>query len=90
VPNLDFVEMPLNQNRARCCGAGGGLWSYNNSVALNSASERLEKDAAPLGVSALVTACPTCHLNFRFAATKRQIDIKVLDLMEILEFATLE
>jgi Fe-S oxidoreductase len=85
VPNLDFVEMPLNRNRARCCGAGGGLWSYNNSVALNSASERLTKDMAPLGVSTLATACPTCHLNFRFAAAKQQMGIKVVDLMEIVE-----
>jgi Fe-S oxidoreductase len=85
VPNLELVEMLLNQNRARCCGAGGGLWSYNNSVALNSASERLKKDVAPLGVSALVTACPTCHLNFRFAALKQRMGIKVLDLMEIVE-----
>jgi Fe-S oxidoreductase len=85
VPNLDLVEMRLNRNRARCCGAGGGLWSYNNSVALNSASERLEKDVAPLGVSALVTACPTCYLNFRFAAVKQRIGIKVVDLMEIVE-----
>jgi Fe-S oxidoreductase len=85
VPNLDLVEMPLNRNRARCCGAGGGLWSYNNSVALNSASERLTKDVAPLGVSTLVTACPTCHLNFRFAAVKQQMGIKVVDLMEIVE-----
>lgn len=85
VPNLDLVEMPLNRNRARCCGAGGGLWSYNNSVASNSASERLTKDVAPLDVSALVTACPTCHLNFRFAATKQKMGIKVVDLMEIVE-----
>jgi Fe-S oxidoreductase len=85
VPNLDLVEMPLNRNRARCCGAGGGLWSYNNSVALNSASERLTKDVAPLGVPTLVTACPTCHLNFRFAETKQRMGIKVVDLMEILE-----
>jgi len=85
VPNLDLVEMPLNRNRARCCSAGGGLWSYNNSVALNSASERLTKDVAPLGVSTLVTACPTCHLNFRFAETKQRMGIKVADLMEILE-----
>jgi Fe-S oxidoreductase len=85
VPDLDFVEMPLSQSRARCCGAGGGLWSFNNAVALNSASERLVKDVAPLGVSTLVTACPTCHLNFRFASVKKQMGIKILDLMEIVE-----
>jgi glycolate oxidase len=88
VPNLDLVEMPLNQNLARCCGAGGGLWSFNNSVAMNSAVERMVKDVIPLGVSALVTACPTCHMNFRYAAVKKSFGIKVYDLMEIVESAT--
>jgi Fe-S oxidoreductase len=88
VPNLNFVEMPFNRNRARCCGAGGGLWSFNNSVATNSAVDRLVKDATPLGVSALVTACPTCHINFRNASVRKSLGIKVYDLMEIVESAT--
>jgi len=89
LPNLDFVEMSLNRNLARCCGAGGGLWSFNNSVAMNSALERLVKDVASLGVSALVTACPTCNINFRYASVKKSMGIKVYDLMEIVESATL-
>jgi len=88
VPNLDFIEMQFNRNRARCCGAGGGLWSFNNSVATNSAIERLVKDVTPLGVSALVTACPTCHINFRNASVRKSLGIKVYDLMEIVECAT--
>jgi len=88
MPNLDFVEMPLNRNSARCCGAGGGLWSFNNSVAMNSAVERLVKDVAPLGASTLVTTCPTCHINLRYASVKKSIGIKVYDLMEIVESAT--
>jgi len=88
VPNLDLVEMRLNRNLARCCGAGGGLWSFNNSVAMNSAHERLVKDVAPLGVSALVTACPTCNINFRYASIKKSMGIKVYDLMEIVESAS--
>jgi len=88
VPNLDLAEMPLNRNLARCCGAGGGLWSLNNSVAMNSALERLVRDVAPLGVSVLVTACPTCHINFRYASVKKSMGIKVYDLIEIVESAT--
>jgi Fe-S oxidoreductase len=88
VPNLDLVEMPLNRNRARCCGAGGGLWSYNNTVAMNSALERLVNDVTPLGVSALVTACPTCHINLRYASVKKSLVIRVYDVMEMLESAT--
>ncbi len=87
VPNLHLVEMPLNRNLARCCGAGGGLWSFNNSVATNSAVERLVKDVAPLGVSALVTACPTCHINLRNASVRKSLGIRVYDLMEIVESA---
>jgi len=90
VPNLDLVEMPLSRNRARCCGAGGGLWSFNNAVAMNSALERLVVDVDPLDVSALVTACPTCHINFRYASVKKSMRTKVYDLMEILESATQE
>jgi len=88
VPNLNFVEMPLNRNRSRCCGAGGGLWSFNNSVATNSAVERLVKDVTPLGASALVTACPTCHVNLRNASVRKSLGIKVYDLVEIVESAT--
>jgi len=88
VPNLDLVEMPLSRNRSRCCGAGGGLWSFNNSVATDSAVDRLVKDVAPLGVSALVTACPTCHINLRNASVRKSLGIKVYDVMEIMESAT--
>lgn len=88
VPNLDFVEMPLVKNRSRCCGAGGGLWSYNNTVATKCAEERLVKDAKPLGVSALATACPTCHINLRNASVRKSLGIKVYDLIEIVGSAT--
>ncbi len=88
VPSLDFAEMPLSKNRSRCCGAGGGLWSFNNQVATNSAVERLIKDVAPMGVSALVTTCPTCNINFRNASARKSLKIRVYDLMEIVESAT--
>ena len=88
VPDLDFTEMALNRDRARCCGAGGGLWSFNNQVASNSAAERLVKDVTPLGTSTLVTACPTCHINFRNASARKSLGIKVCDLTEIVDSAT--
>ncbi len=88
VPNLDFVEMPLNQQRSRCCGAGGGLWSYNNTVATNCATEKLIRDVTPLGVSTLITACPSCHINLRNASARSTLAIKVYDMAELVESAT--
>jgi len=90
VPKLAFIEMPLSRNRSRCCGAGGGLWSFNNSVAVNCASDRLVKDVVPLGVSALVTACPTCHINLRNASVRKSLGIRIYDVMEVVESAMLK
>lgn len=90
VPRLAFIEMPLSRNRSRCCGAGGGLWSFNNTTAVNCASERLIKDVIPLGVSTLITACPTCHINLRNASARKSLGIRVYDIMEIVESAILK
>jgi Fe-S oxidoreductase len=87
VPKLSFIEMPLKRNRSRCCGAGGGLWSYNNTVANDCATERLVKDAVPLGVSALTTACPTCHINLRNAAARNTPEIKIYDIIELVDLS---
>jgi Fe-S oxidoreductase len=84
VPNLRLVEMPLSKRRARCCGAGGGLWSFNYRVSVNSAYTRLASDVAPLGVGVLTTACPTCQVNLRHASVKKSLSIKIYDITEIL------
>lgn len=83
VPNLRLVEMPLSRRRARCCGAGGGLWSFDYPVSVDSAYARLANDAVPLGVDVLATACPTCHVNLRHASVKNLLGIKISDIMEI-------
>ena len=85
IPKLELVEMPLSRSRSRCCGAGGGLWSYNTEVSMNSASTRLVKDVVPLDVNLLTTCCPACYMNFRYTAIKRSIPVKVCDVMEVVE-----
>ncbi len=87
IPDLKFVEMPLSKSRSRCCGGGGGLWSYSNTASINSASARLEKDVVPLNVNALATACPTCQMNLRYASIRKSIPIKICDFAEIAEVA---
>jgi len=83
VPNLQLVEMPLSRSRARCCGGGGGLWTFNNRVSMNSASTRILNDVAPMNVDVLATACPACHMNFRYTSVRKSVHIKTYDIMEI-------
>jgi len=87
IPELQFVEMPLSKSRSRCCGGGGGLWSYNNRVSLDSAFTRLVKDVVPLNVSVLATACPICQMNLRYASIRNSIPIRVCDFAEIADVA---
>ena len=89
IPKLELVEMPLSRSRARCCGAGGGLWSYNTEVSMNSASTRLTEDVAPLNVDLLTTCCPACHMNLRYTTIKRSIPVKIYDVMEVVERSVL-
>jgi len=89
IPRLELVEMPLSRSQARCCGAGGGLWSYNTEVSMNSASTRLTKDVVPLNVDLMTTCCPACHMNLRYTAIKRLIPVKICDIMEVVERSVL-
>lgn len=86
VPNLAFAEMPLNRQLARCCGGGGGLWSSNNRVSMESAYLRL-KDLEPRKAEVLATACPLCQMNLRYAASRKSIPLKVCSVSEIVESA---
>lgn len=90
IPSLKLIEMPMNRNCARCCGGGGGLWSFNNNVSLESTQKRIKEDLIPTNVNILTTACPQCQLNFRFASrTKALADktLKIYDITELFELA---
>ncbi len=90
IPNLNLVEMPLNKDCARCCGGGGGLWTFNNEVSLESTQKRLKEDYIPTKVNILTTACPQCQLNFRFASRINNLthnSIKIYDITELFNLA---
>jgi len=90
IPNLKLIEMPLNRNCARCCGGGGGLWTFNNQVSLETTQKRLLEDFLPINVKILTTACPQCQLNFRFASRSSSIPknlIEICDITELIELA---
>jgi Fe-S oxidoreductase len=87
IPDLTLAEMPLNRQLARCCGGGGGLWSFNHQVSMNSAYLRL-KDLQPLKADALTTACPLCQMNFRYTSVRKSVPTKVCDITEIVALAS--
>jgi heterodisulfide reductase subunit D len=83
IEGITLVEMDKNRQFSTCCGGGGGLPSIDPKMVMEIAYRKLEREVVPLGVDALVTACPMCHLNFKFTSLKKKMPLKVYDLNEI-------
>lgn len=84
VPGVELVEPLFSRNKSRCCGGGGGVWAVNYRASMDVASRRLAEDILPLGVEAVVSACPMCYLTFRTTVRRQKMPVKVLDLAEVI------
>jgi len=87
IPRLQLVEPNLSRERSRCCGGGGGFWGVNSSASMSLAHLRIEKDIMPLNVEALAVTCPLCYTNFLYTLKKHRVEMKVYDVMELMEMA---
>jgi Fe-S oxidoreductase len=83
IPALELVEMERIKEYAWCCGAGGGVKEAYPDFALWTANERIE-EAKATGAEALVTACPWCERNFRYALEQNGEKMKLYDTVELL------
>jgi Fe-S oxidoreductase len=84
IPGVQLVEMDRIKEYAWCCGAGGGVKESNPEFAKWTAVERI-KEAESTGADALVTACPHCVDNFKDAVKGCGSEIKIYDIVELLE-----
>ena len=90
IPGLRLVEPRLSRERSRCCGGGGGFWGVNSRASMSLAHVRIKEDIMPLNVEALTVTCPLCYTNFLYTLRRRTINMKVYDVMEIMEMALRE
>jgi heterodisulfide reductase subunit D len=83
IPGVKLVEIETNRETAMCCGAGGGLKSYDNELAKKIGADRV-KNAELTGAEILSTACPFCELNLESGRKENKSKIKVIDILELL------
>jgi len=77
----DLEEMESNREKARCCGAGGGVLKGYPELSLELSKRRLEE--MPEDVDYLITACPLCRTNLKRGEPK----VEILDIIDLLEMA---
>ncbi len=86
IPGLKLVEMDRIKEYAWCCGAGGGVNETNPEFATWTANERIE-EAEATGAGAIATACPWCEQVFSDTINEKGSNLKVFDVVELLEKA---
>lgn len=85
IPKVQLVDMNLNRSHERCCGGGGGLWTFNPNLSRNIAYTLLLEEALSLKVEAIVTACPMCYMNLKYTSRLKKINLQIYDLAEIVD-----
>jgi Fe-S oxidoreductase len=86
IPGLKLAEMDRIKEYAWCCGAGGGVNESNPEFAIWTALERIE-EAESTGAEAIASACPWCEKNLGQAAKEGGSNLKVYDIVELVEKA---
>ena len=83
IPGVELVEMETNRNAAMCCGAGGGLRSYDAELSKRMAADRV-KSAIDIDAEIIATACPFCENNLEAGAKQIGSKIRVVDVVDLL------
>ena len=80
---VEVTEMPRNQDRSFCCGAGGGrMWmeeTLGTRINLNRVDEAIATEVKEVAV-----ACPFCRIMVSDGMVARESDIAVLDVAQVL------
>ena len=80
----NLIEMKTIKESTKCCGAGGGLKKGFPELALEIAKSRVQ-EAEETGAENLVSICPFCYRNLSDAIKALNSEIKMVDMLELIE-----
>jgi Fe-S oxidoreductase len=80
---VKVTEMPRNQERSFCCGAGGGRMWMEEKIGERINLSRVD-EAIAIGVDEVAVACPFCRVMVTDGMTARESDVEVLDVAQAL------
>jgi heterodisulfide reductase subunit D len=83
IPGVELIEMETKREAAMCCGAGGGLRSYDPELSKKMAADRV-KSAEEIDAKVIATACPFCETNLAAGAKLIGSSVRVVDVVDLL------
>ena len=84
IPGIEFVEMERIRDNSYCCGGGGGVMTGYGDWAAKNASKRIE-EGMNTGAQHMVSICPFCHYNLNEGSRRISSEMKLYDLVELLD-----
>ncbi len=81
-----LIEMKNIKNNAKCCGAGGGVKKGFPELSMEIAKSRI-REAEGTGADYLVSICPFCFRNLNDAIKDLNSNLKMIDLLELINQA---
>jgi heterodisulfide reductase subunit D len=83
IPSLELIEMSRNREQAFCCGGGGGCKIMFPNHSQKVSDERI-RDFVETNAELMTTICPACEMNLTHGMYEADLDVRVLDIAEIL------
>lgn len=83
ISGLRLEEMADSKENALCCGGGGGLMWSDREDGARPSHERVMQ-AEQTNAAILATSCPYCVQNFEDATKTKGLQLKVMDVSELL------
>ena len=80
---VEVTEMPRNQERSFCCGAGGGRMWMEETLGTRINLNRVD-EAIATGADQVAVACPFCRVMVSDGMTARESSTEVLDVAQVL------
>jgi heterodisulfide reductase subunit D len=87
IPGLKLVELESNRQLSVCCGGGGDLEMIDPNLSAAIAQKKIEEIQSS-GAEVVVTSCQQCVRTIAGTARKRKIDLKVMDITQVVLEAT--
>ena len=80
---VEVTEMPRNQERSFCCGAGGGRMWMEEKLGTRINLNRVD-EAIATGAKEIAVGCPFCRVMISDGVQGRAADVEVLDVAQAL------
>ena len=80
---VEVSEMPRNQERSFCCGAGGGRMWMEEKIGTRINLNRVD-EASATGAEEVAVGCPFCRVMVSDGMVARDSSVEVLDVAQIM------